>query len=211
MESLEISTDITESECKSMKYIIMADGKGTRWNNYNEIPKHFIRIGGERIIDRCVRLLHEAEPDCEIIITSHDERYDIPGTSRYEPLNNILEIDRFTEELIADDICFMYGDTYYSEEAIDTIINTAAKDVLFFGNGKSIIAVKVSDGELFREHVARVRQLFLDGKIESCKGWQVYQSLSGLPFGDKSVTDRFILIGDNSRDFNSPEDLGEIK
>ena len=29
-----------------MKYIIMADGKGTRWQNYNDIPKHLIEIGG---------------------------------------------------------------------------------------------------------------------------------------------------------------------
>ena len=29
-----------------MKYIIMADGKGTRWNNYHNIPKHLIEIGG---------------------------------------------------------------------------------------------------------------------------------------------------------------------
>ena len=34
-----------------MKYIIMADGKGTRWNNYNNIPKHFIEIDGEKIIE----------------------------------------------------------------------------------------------------------------------------------------------------------------
>ena len=29
-----------------MKYIIMADGKGSRWNNYKVIPKNFIEIGG---------------------------------------------------------------------------------------------------------------------------------------------------------------------
>jgi len=42
-----------------MKYIIMADGKGTRWNNFNNIPKHFIEINGEKIIFRTVRLLNE--------------------------------------------------------------------------------------------------------------------------------------------------------
>lgn len=188
-----------------MKYVIMADGKGTRWNNFNEIPKHFIEIDGERIIDRCVRLLKENDSGCEIIITSHDPRYDIPGTTRYEPLNNILEIDRFTSELICDNICFMYGDTYYSENAIKTVTETPAEDILFFGNSKSIMAVKVSDGGLFRMHVDRVRKLYLEGKLKTCKGWQVYQSFTGL--SPDTIGDNFVFIEDNSRDFNSPEDL----
>lgn len=188
-----------------MKYVIMADGKGTRWNNFNEIPKHFIEIDGERIIDRCVRLLKENDSGCEIIITSHDPRYDIPGTTRYEPLNNILEIDRFTSELICDNICFMYGDTYYSENAIKTVTETPAEDILFFGNSKSIMAVKVSDGDLFRMHVDRVRKLYLEGKLKTCKGWQVYQSFTGL--APDTIGDNFVFIEDSSRDFNSPEDL----
>lgn len=188
-----------------MKYVIMADGKGTRWNNFNEIPKHFIEIDGERIIDRCVRLLKENDSSCEIIITSHDPRYDIPGTTRYEPLNNILEIDRFTSELICDNICFMYGDTYYSENAIKTVTETPAEDILFFGNSRSIIAVKVSDGGLFRMHVDRVRKLYLEGKLKTCKGWQVYQSFTGL--APDTIGDNFVFIEDSSRDFNSPEDL----
>ena len=185
----------------------MADGKGTRWNNHNHIPKHFIEINGERIIDRCVRLLHKHDSECQVIITSHDKRYDISGAVRYEPLNNILEIDRFTEELIEDNICFLYGDTYYSEEAMDIITSTQVEDIQFFGNRKAIIAVKISNGELFRMHVSNVRNLFLKGEIETCKGWQVYQSFTGLPFGEKIIGKKFILIGDESRDFNSPEDL----
>ena len=78
----------------------MCDGKGTRWKNYKDIPKHFVKINGEPLIKRTVRQLNERENNCEIIITSHDKRYEIEGSTRYEPLNNVLEIDRFTEELI---------------------------------------------------------------------------------------------------------------
>lgn len=45
-----------------MKYIIMADGKGTRWGNYQDIPKHLIQIGGETLLGRTVRLLNEKDP-----------------------------------------------------------------------------------------------------------------------------------------------------
>ena len=189
-----------------MKYIIMADGKGTRWQNYNDIPKHFIEINGETLLARTVRLLKQGDPGCEVIITSHDPRYEVEGATRYEPKNNHLEIDRFTEELIADNVCFLYGDTYYSEEAAETIIKTVADDILFFGNRRSIVAVKVADGELFRSHVERVRQLFMEGKIEKCIGWQVYQSFMGLPFGDKKIESKYIILEDSTEDFNSPED-----
>ena len=50
-----------------MKYIIMADGKGTRWGNYQDIPKHLIQIGGETLLGRTVRLLNEKDPGCEVV------------------------------------------------------------------------------------------------------------------------------------------------
>ena len=189
-----------------MKYIIMADGKGTRWNNYHNIPKHFIEIGGETLLARTVRLLRENDARADIVITSHDPRYEVPGARRYEPQNNHLEIDRFTEELIADDVCFLYGDTFYSESVIQKIADTPAEKLLFFGNERSIVAIKVADGALFRQHVDRVRALFLAGKIEKCIGWQVYQSFEGLPFGEKTIAADYILIQDGTEDFNSPSD-----
>ena len=189
-----------------MKYIIMADGKGTRWNNYHNIPKHFIEIDGETLLARTVRLLRENDARADIVITSHDPRYEVPGARRYEPQNNHLEIDRFTEELIADDVCFLYGDTFYSESVIQKIADTPAEKLLFFGNERSIVAIKVADGALFRQHVDRVLALFLAGKIEKCIGWQVYQSFEGLPFGEKTIAADYILIQDGTEDFNSPAD-----
>lgn len=189
-----------------MKYIIMADGKGTRWNNYHNIPKHLIEIDGETLLARTVRLLRENDVRADIVITSHDPRYEVPGARRYEPQNNHLEIDRFTEELIADDVCFLYGDTFYSESVIQKIADTPAEKLLFFGNERSIVAIKVADGALFRQHVDRVRALFLAGKIEKCIGWQVYQSFEGLPFGEKTIAADYILIQDGTEDFNSPAD-----
>ena len=69
------------------------------------------------------------------------------------------------------------------------------------------MAIKVADGDLFRSHVHRVRKLFLEGKIEKCIGWQVYQSFLGLPFGEKKIDSKYVLIKDGTEDFNSPEDF----
>ena len=194
-----------------MKYIIMADGKGTRWNNHQDIPKHFIEIDGETLLSRTVRLLKEKDPDCEVIITSHDPRYEVEGAVRYEPKNNVLEIDRFTRELIEDDVCFLYGDTYYSDSSMEMIVGHEVEDLLFFGNEKSIVAVKVKDAGVFQKHMDNVTELFLAEKIKDCKGWQVYQSFMNLPFDIKQIADKYIYIKDETKDFNSPEDLENRK
>ena len=39
------------------KIVIMADGKGMRWNNYMGIPKHFAVVKGEELISRIIRLI----------------------------------------------------------------------------------------------------------------------------------------------------------
>lgn len=194
-----------------MIYIIMCDGKGTRWNNYKNIKKHFIPINGEPLLKRTVRLFKEKDPNSKIIITSHDESYNIEGAIRYEPKHNVLEIDRFTNELIADDICFLYGDTYYPEESVEKIINEEAEDLLFFGNQKSIVAIKIKDGELFRKHVNNVKELFLKGKINECKGWHVYQSFQNLEYDKKMIANKFIVLDEDTIDFNTPIDFESRK
>lgn len=194
-----------------MKYIIMCDGKGKRWNNYKGIPKHFIQVHGEPLIKRIVRQLNRKDGDADVIITSHDKRYDIEGALRYEPKNNILEIDRFTDELIQDDICFLYGDTYYTDSAIDIILNTDPIDIVFFGNEKRIVGIKIKDGELFKKHVDRVRDLFLNKKIKDCKGWQVYQSFMNLEFDRKIIDKKFVVVDKDTIDFNTLEDYENNK
>lgn len=195
-----------------MRFVIMADGKGTRWDNYMGIPKHLAEVNGEPILGRTVRLLNEmTDGTAEVIVTSHDKRYEFEGSRRHEPLDNKLEIDRFTRELIADDTCFLYGDTYYTEEALSAIIDMEADDLLFFGNVKSIVAVKIKDSAMFENHVDHVKQLFLEGKIKKCVGWQVYQSVTGQDFADKAVpAEKFVLLAKETTDFNTPEEYREI-
>lgn len=190
-----------------MRYIIMADGKGRRWKNYMGLDKHDISIGGETLMERTVRLLHEADPDAEVIITSHNEQVNIPGATRYEPQNNVLEIDRFTRELISDNVCFLYGDVFYAEETISRIVNDeSGESVLFFGNEKSICAVLVRDGKLFASYVDRIREMFLAGEIAECKGWQVYHIHAGLPLESREIGKFFVNVSNLTCDFNAPED-----
>ena len=189
----------------------MADGKGRRWNNYMGLDKHDISIGGETLLERTVRLLHEADADASVIITSHNEQLSIPGATRYEPKNNVLEIDRFTAELIDDNVCFLYGDVFYAEETISRIVNDSSDEsVLFFGNEKSICAVLVRDGKLFASYVSRIREMFLSGEISECKGWQVYHLRSALPLESREIGAHFVNVSNLTCDFNAPEDYDKF-
>lgn len=190
-----------------MKYVIMADGKGSRWDNFMGHSKHDIRIGGETLLERTVRLVRGLDPEAEVIITSHDPSCSVPGARRYEPENNVLEIDRFTAELIGDDMCFLYGDVLYSEDAMRTIVQAqGTAPLLFFGSESSICAVLVGDGELFGRLYRTVRERFLDGLIAECKGWQVYHLYAGLPLEGRDIGRSYVLLDSFTRDFNSPED-----
>lgn len=194
-----------------MKYIIMADGKGSRWNNYNGTPKHLININGETLLERTVRLIKKYDDKSRVIITSHDPRYEVEGAIRYEPKNNIIEIDRFTKELIEDNICFLYGDTYYSEEAIKLVINKRLEDITFFGTYKSIVAIRINDSAIFKKHLEKVRSLYINGKIDECIGWQIYQSYANIPFKTKEIDEKYyVVIADETMDFNSPNDFNEL-
>lgn len=193
-----------------MKYVIMADGKETRWSNCAGIHKWQIKIDGEILLERTVRLIKKFDPDASIIITSHYENLKIEGAEIYAPQNNNIELDRFTSELIEKNVVFLYGDSYYTENAVKTIIENSNSSILFFGNNNRIFAVKVADDKLFERHINNVRKLFSEGKIKSCIGWQVYQSFQNISFEEKKIADDFVVIDDDTCDFNWLNDYYEF-
>ena len=65
-----------------MKYIILADSSVGF-----EMPRQLSVIKGEPLVQRTIRLLKQNGVK-DILITSHDKRFDNLGATRYEPLNN---------------------------------------------------------------------------------------------------------------------------
>lgn len=184
-----------------MKYIIMCAGKGIRWNNYLGVPKHLIEINGETLLGRTTRILKEHNID--YIITGNDERYAKYGKLIPQSKND-CEVDRFEE--MTEEVCYLYGDVYYTDEALETIINTPVKDILFFGSMVEIFAIKVKDKNKFYHHKNKVKKLYLNKKIDRCIGWEVYRSMHGIPFNEHHITERYVLIEDDTDDIDYPED-----
>lgn len=188
------------------KYVIMADGNMTRWAPGRTEPKHLLKVGGETLLARLVRQLKAVDSQADIIITSHDPRYEVAGATRYEPENNVMEIDRFTWELIDDGVCFLYGDTYYTDSAVEMICQAEGEELVFVGTSSSVVAVKALSAATLKEHIGRVKQAYANGETKECKGWQIYQSYAGLPFGPARIEGHFLLLDDGTRGFNTVEE-----
>ena len=185
-----------------MKYVIMCAGNGKRWGNFLGIPKHLVKIKGETLLGRTTRLLKENGIN-DYIITSSDEQYKQYGKTILQSYND-CEVDRF-EPVEDKEICYLYGDVYYTEEALKTIIETPTDEILFFGSEMEIFAVKIVNKQLFMEHKNKVKQLYLEDKIQRCIGWEVYKSLNNIPLDGYAITERFYLINDSTDDIDCPK------
>lgn len=187
-----------------MEYVIMCAGEGKRWNNYMNIPKHLVTINGETLLGRTTRLLKENGIN-NYVITSSDERYKKYGETMPQT-NNDCEIDRYEEIKTTDSICYLYGDVYYTENAIKTIIETPTDNILFFGSEDEIFAIKIKNKKLFYNHKKTVKKLYQKQCIHRCIGWEIYRSLNNIPYEEHEIKDMYVKILDETDDIDFPED-----
>ena len=193
-----------------MRYIIMANGKCQRWGGHCGIPKHLISIDGETLLQRTTRLVHEKDPGSEVIISSANPQCVADGARRHEPAHGAREIDRFCYELIDDNVCFLYGDTYYTEEAMSLICAEQGADLQFFGTESSIVAVKVGNGAVMRSCMDALISQIEAGLLEDAKGWQLYPYYQGMPVEGRRIGSSFKLLEDRTMDFNWPSDYEDF-
>jgi hypothetical protein len=217
-----------------MFIVIMAAGKSSRWRQ--DTPKQLAEVDKEPILYRTIRLLKLRHYGCRNFQSdtckgcthyvggrcthlSHGHQFvTVRHPLQFGPLNtnvivynekngNKLEIDRFYKfDSYNGTVVYLYGDVYYTERAIDKILN---EDGTFFGrHGRSpysgkqwpeIFAVKGNHNEI-QGRVDEVRQLFLSGQISRCIGWELYKQCYGL----KKINVKHIVpINDETDDFDS--------
>ena len=117
-----------------MKYIIMCGGKYENW----ETPRQLMKIRGEEIVARTVRLLKENGIE-DIAISSDNPAFDNFGVPRLEHDNDFSLKDENTYWMAAfyptdEPTTYLFGDVVYSPEAIRKIIETETNDIEFFGS-----------------------------------------------------------------------------
>lgn len=124
--------------------IIMADGTAKRMSGLNK-KKQLIEIDGEPIIDRTIRQLRAL--GIEPVIATHYEDFDYLDIEKIIPENNNHEIKKFNANKKYyqdyDEVLFIWGDTYFDDCDIATIINTQVSSYKFFGTHYEIFGFKI--------------------------------------------------------------------
>ena len=210
-----------------MKYIIMCGGKYKQW----ETPKQLEVINGERLIDRTIRLLKENGIE-DINISSNSELFDNLGVPRLEH-NNSYEynegkvtgywLDAFYPVEDEEKVCYIYGDVYFTENAIKKIVEYQSNDNILFGtsdarnkyhqNWGEPFAYKVNNNKAFKEGIKAVKKLQDEGKTNRVPiTWELYRYLNNLDINIQQVLDKtYICIDDGTMDIDTPEELESLK
>lgn len=218
-----ITTGHNESS-DGLRYIIMAGGVGSRWNNYSGKTKHLIDVGGETLLERTVRLLKEN--GVENIFINSNQDYVVKETKLHYPKNNVYEIDRFLscKDIWGDEVVFLYGDVYYTEKAMKTITSYNNKSFRYFGRSSGgkhaeLFAIKLNDKkevDKFHEVCLYIRKQNEEGKHKQGLGWHTYMEMIGeshlvtlvyiQEFLAKGKLKNFTEINDETDDFDTPLD-----
>ena len=209
-----------------MKYVILANSNDKTFDK----PRQLMEINGEPLVKRTIRLLKENGIK-DILITAYDKRFDGLGAKRYEPIMNDYDyatgkgywLNAFPFEIMNEPICFIWGDVYFSEEAIKTIVETETNSTLFFctyNNHSRFyikehdepLAYKIVDNELFKEHVNKVKKLYDEGKtVRHPIVWEVYRSINNQDVNVHKMTKNYVAINDISCDIDSKNDIELLK
>lgn len=209
-----------------MQYIIMAGGKYKQF----ETPKQLFKVNGERLIERTIRLLKENGVE-DIAITSHDTRFDNLGVPRiehnnpFEAKNGITEKGYWVDAFMPSNapICYLFGDVYYSDYAITTIVETNTDDVLFFAS-KNVnrpeyfkpwqepFAFKVVNQEKFRNSIEICKQKRDSGEAHREPiAWEVYRILNGYDINTHIMDKNYIAIDDYTTDIDCVDDIAKLE
>lgn len=207
------------------KYIIMAGGTYDKWNG--EI-KHLVKIKGEPLVARTIRLLRECGIEDISISTNHPgfENMGVPiltHTNEYrlgvdQDYGNWL--DAFYP--ITEPTCFMFGDVVFSSEAVRKIVETDVDDIMFFASAPPFadtytkpwaepFAYKVVDIPLFFESIEKAKIHEKEGRFyRKPVSWELWQEIKGTPLGEIDYTN-YVAINDYTCDIDEPEDIEKIE
>ena len=111
-----------------MKAYIMADGEGTRWNNWGGVPKQLIKINDETLIDRMCRLLYENGIEDIIIVGPFKNKY--AKNIRFENCNDKIDLWIRVAKDSKEPLFILDGDIYYTEEIIKDAVKRETKTFL---------------------------------------------------------------------------------
>lgn len=144
--------------------VILAAGKGSRLGGRTkEMPKGFLEIGGETLIERSIRLLKKNGIEKICIGVGHkgtayeniQEKYglDIYYNNEYDTTESMYTLV-CSKELVAEDFLLLESDLLYDESALTTLLATQSANVIlgsgFTESNDEVYLHRIGDKDQFR-------------------------------------------------------------
>ena len=199
------------------RIIIAAAGEGRRWNNFRNIPKHLAIVEGETLLNRIYKQFRDFSDD--IVIISSDERYRIGDAKLESPMHgDWFDFGKIysSNHLWSDErTIIVFGDVYFTDEAVQTIMSNKDPYKFFMrkgpskytGKGHKEIFAFAFDGsmnEKIKEHIHELVSINQGG----AGAWRLYLHMHNITHArDYFKGDGYIEINDWTDDFDYPEDL----
>lgn len=211
-----------------MKYVIMCGGS---YDEFKE-PRQLTVINGEKIVSRTIRLLRECGAK-DICITATDPRFSYLGVPRINHRNGFMVangqtrgywLDAFYPDFDkTEKVTFIFGDVYFTEDAIRKIVEFKTDKNVLFGNAEAKnekhenwgepFAYVVNDYATFMAGVKAVKKMQDEGKIKRCAlVWELYRYLNGLDINRQEVLDdTYVVIDDGTLDADNAKSIETIR
>lgn len=207
-----------------MRYIIMAGGHYETW----QTPRHLLKIKGEPIVQRTIRLLRENGID-DIAISSDNplfKQFGVPmlihkNTYKARAYNDSdgYWCDAFYP--MDEPACYLFGDVVFSPAAIKKIIETQTDSIEFFASARPFakeypkdwiepFAFKVQNQKLFRQYITEMK-----ARAAECWripiAWELWALIKGrrLDIDDRTVD--YTVINDYTCDIDTQQEIRRIK
>ena len=204
-----------------MLYIIMCRGTYQKW----EIPRQLMRVDGEMIVSRTIRLLRENGVE-NIAISSNIPVFKKLGVPVLEHDNNFVvyapwkSTGYWCDAFYPTDepTCYIFGDVIFSPEAIRTIVETDTDDIEFFASAPPFakeypkqwaepFALKVVNTDHLKNAISITKQFADQGLFKRTPiMWELWQVIQAAPLNQIDY-DSYVVINDYTCDIDDPEEV----
>lgn len=210
------------------KYIIMCGGN---YSTYFEKPRQLSVVNGEVLVERTIRLLRENGIK-DISISTNYRDFDYIGVPILEHNNSYrtegMEVKGYWCDAfypIDEPVCYIFGDVYFSEEAIKKIVETDTDDIEFFGskppfaenyhkNHEEPFALKVVNTKHLKEAIEKTKKWEDEGKFwRKPLMWELWAVIKDVPLqkGPGEFPADFVVINDYSSDIDRKWDIRNLE
>ena len=212
-----------------IKVFLMCGGYYTNFS----YPKALTEINGERLLDRTIRLLSAYETEPVVCCNAEDSLFD-----SFEPLRANFTfdyqkqsgyyLDLFDAVPYSKSCIYLFGDVYYTEEAIQAIIErfNATERNIFICNEYPFNAQHLRQGEPFgwivkdqkefRCAIALCKRLETRNVVDHANGvasnWELAHVINGLGINDFNLRrEDCLVINDKTIDVDDPSVIAKVE